>query len=124
MSDLDDRRMTAAADLIQRLGASSMELRYSEPEEGMDDSPLVWIAIGHFKRYGHVPPQVAAALHPNRALEKLLEQLVDGGTCQHCGRPTALFTEHDEEFDLAGNLCAYTYDPELATYRRSCEGER
>jgi hypothetical protein len=93
-------------------------VRFSEPE--LEDSPSVWIAIANFKRY-KAPPQVAAALTPLHALEKLLESLIDGGTCKHCGKATAFFADHTEAFDMAGAVCAYTYDPELKTYRRGCE---
>jgi hypothetical protein len=116
-----EARLKAGADLIGRLGAGSLEIRYSEPEQRL--SPFVWIAIAAFPRYG-APPQVAAGLEPVRALEKLLEQLVDGGQCKQCGQMTALLTDHtDSDGPLALMACCYAYDPELKTYRRGCEGE-
>ena len=84
------------------------------------NGPLVWIAIAEFKG---APHQVNAGTHPVIALEKLLEQLIDGGTCQHCGRPTSLLTDLADPGLLATIACTYQYDPELKTYRRSCEGE-
>ena len=119
---LSEPRVTAAIDLLHRLGASSVEFRYSEPDEGDDEnSPTVWMTIAAFERYD-APHQVAAALNPLVSTERLLEQLVDGGTCQHCLRPTVYFSDPAEEFGPP-NLCAYTYDPELEKYRRSCEGD-
>ncbi|MBO0743601.1 MAG: hypothetical protein J2P43_01185 [Candidatus Dormibacteraeota bacterium] len=121
---LQDQRLVAAVDLLHRVGAASFEMRYSEPEQ--DDSPVVWIAIItlHEKHPlgANVPPQVAAGLSPLRAAEKLAEQLVDGGRCKHCHRPTVFYAD-PADHPIPG-LCAYQYDPELNTYRRSCEGDQ
>lgn len=116
-----DARTSAAAEMLGRVGAKSFELRFSEPEEGMGpESPVVWMAIGFFEG---APPQVSAGLHPVAALEKLLEQLIDGGECQHCHKMTSFHSEIGEGMGpFASLVCAYQYDPELKTYRRSCEG--
>jgi hypothetical protein len=124
-----DPRFVAAVGLLPRVGVADFEIRYSEPESFKDDSsgsPVVWIAIVHLRAEivgENVPPQVAAALTPYRALYRLLEQLVDGAKCAHCKRPTAISDELGREFNL-DVLCWYVYDPELQTYRRSCEGGR
>lgn len=117
-----DNRTTAATEMLGRLGADSMEVRYSEPDEGMD-SVVVWIAIATFKRYEGAPPQVAAGLHPVHALEVLLERLMDGGECTHCRRMTTFEGDPRAITPFGRLVCAYQYDPELKTYRRSCEGE-
>lgn len=108
----------AAADLLPRLGATTLELRFSEPES--PGSPVVWIAIAGFQGAG---PQVAAGLSPYRALYRLLEQLVDGGQCTHCKRPTGVCDDLDS-LPLGTVVCWYVYDPELDTFRRGCEGEQ
>jgi len=58
---------------------------------------------------------------PVLSVERLLDQLLDGvGQCKHCHRPTGV--AHDlAEMPLADHVCWYQYDPELNTYRRSCE---
>jgi len=123
--DLEQRRLIAVVDLLRRVGSEAFELRYSEPEH--DGSPVVWIAIVtlHDKHPlgADVPPQVAAALNPRHAAERLAEQLIDGGQCQHCGRPTVFHTDPNAGPLPFLDACAYQYDPELNTYRRSCEGD-
>lgn len=56
---------------------------------------------------------------------RLCEQLIDGGTCAHCYQLT-IFDENpsDGPFDdlLSMMGCVYAWDPELSTFRRSCEG--
>lgn len=116
-----DERIVAGTEMLGHLGSSSFEMRYSEPE--LKNSPTVWIAIAHFDNFAAPPPpQVAAGLAPLHALEKLLENLIDGGTCQHCGKPTLFYKEHTEMTEIA-LFCAYVYDPELKKYRRGCEGD-
>lgn len=118
-----DARTSAAAEMLGRLGADSLEIRFSEPDEGMD-TPVIWMAIVSLKGYDGAPPQVAAGLHPVHALEKLLEQLIDGGQCNHCGRMTTFEGDPRTVTAFGRLVCAYQYDPELRTYRRSCEGEQ
>lgn len=119
--ELTEPRIVAAVDLLRRLGANTIEFRYSEPEKEHDNSPVIWMTIAEFDRYS-APHQVAAGLDPVTASERLLEQLIDGGECQHCLRPTMYFSEPSEEFGPP-SFCAYTYDPETNKYRRSCEGD-
>ena len=111
----DDTLIQACADMFPRLGATSLEVRYSEPEH--DDSPTVWIAIATFKGSR---PQVAASLTPGEASFRLLEQLVDGGQCRHCKRPTGITLDFDP-MPAADAVCWYQFDPELKRFRRSCE---
>ncbi|RTK99938.1 MAG: hypothetical protein EKK65_08810 [Lysobacterales bacterium] len=57
----------------------------------------------------------------------LLEQVLDGGMCVHCGRQTAVERRWDDAELLAElsavGACVYAYDPETKRYRRSCEGD-
>lgn len=129
MTDADDPRLIAAVDLIGRTGAQSFAIRYSD-----DEQPLVWIALAEHVIGAEGRPvepgtvgscnvhEVAAALDPLLAVLRLAEQLVDGGTCTHCQRPTGLELDL-ETMPLDAFVCWYQYDPELATFRRGCEGE-
>lgn len=112
---LDEDFFSACSSMVPRLGAKTLELRFSD--DGADaDSPTVWMAIAGFggRRF-----EVGAASHPEKALFRLLEQLVDGGQCRHCARPTGItrdFTEQPAE----QVVCWYQYDPELKVFRRGC----
>lgn len=104
----------AAVELLGRTGASSFGVRSSD-----DEQPVVWIAV---VGYGGRGWEAAAGHDPSEATLRLAEQLVDGGNCAHCHRPTALAMEHDETFPVPGHDCCwYAYDPELNTFRRGCE---
>lgn len=120
------KRALAAIDLLRRTGSSTFEIRYSE-----DNEPLVWMAItgwvvnkkgrpiktGTPNRY-----EAAAALMPEDAIFRLCDLVIDGGTCLHCSRPTGFVPDIDP-MPLSDLICWYQYDPELNTFRRSCEGE-
>jgi hypothetical protein len=69
---------------------------------------------------GKLVAAAAAPVRPTRSALRLIECLVDGGTCTHCKRPSALNADDHETF-LDKALCWYLYDPELRTFRRSCE---
>jgi hypothetical protein len=125
MTDVDmDPRAMAGVDMLRRTGAQSFQLRYSDDEE-----PVVWVAVA---AYSAVNPltgkqaehyECAGALNPTAAIMRLCEQLIDGGTCQHCGRPT-IFNTDSQPGDLLNAVgCVYAYDPELKTFRRDCEGD-
>lgn len=113
-----DERLLAAVDLVGRTGALSFGLRYQDDEE-----PTVWMALAQYERPGNpIPWAVGASFDPLAAVFALVDQLIDGAMCVHCGQPTAV--AHDLNPVLAEHLlCWYQYDPELKTYRRSCEGE-
>lgn len=112
----------AAIDLIGHTGASDFQIRYSDDEE-----PVVWMAVATYEKPSAFSKttskshQVDASLDPEDAIFRLAERLIDGGVCQHCGRPTALL--RFEDADMPPVVCAYQYDPELKKYRRSCEGD-
>lgn len=94
---------------------SQFQLRYSDDEE-----PTVWMAVGIYEGAW----ECAAAPDPVRAVFRLCDQLIIGGVCTHCNRPSAF-----EEEPLGGpmpldeDVCWYRYDPELNMFRRSCEGK-
>jgi hypothetical protein len=109
--------MTAAIDLIGRTGATSWQLRYSDDEE-----PVVWMAVASYDRHGAVHYEAAAALAPAAAVFRLCAQLMDGGQCTHCRRPSG-FSEDLDDLPAGDLVCWYQWDPERATFRRGCESD-
>jgi hypothetical protein len=117
--DPRDPRIVAAIDLLGRTGVEEVQVRYCEEEQ-----PVVWMALGTWKRGKRTATEVGAGLTPWRAMFRLCEAVMDGGTCTHCKRPT-MVDDQPAAGPLAGLaelLCAYRYDPELRTFRRACEG--
>lgn len=112
----------AAMDLVQRCGAESIDIRYSGSGEPDDcGPPLIWTFVAvleHGARAGAGVAMEEAAL-------RMAEATVDKGQCAHCGRITAVDDDPDDTFNqlLAPMFCWYVFDPELSTFRRSCEGE-
>jgi hypothetical protein len=110
-----DDRFIAAVDLLGRTGAGEFQIRYCEEEE-----PVVWIAAA---KWGDVW-QSAGGMTPWLAVWRLAESVLDGGECRHCGRITSVDDNPpDSLLGVMGEVvCFYRYDPELKTFRRSCEG--
>jgi len=108
-------KLLGAIAMIRRTGASSVSIRYSD-----DEQPVVWLVVASYPEDRH---EVDAALDPIRAILRLLERLVDGGQCQHCGRPTGLEPDSLETMPLDKFVCWYQWDPEVKTFRRGCEGD-
>ncbi len=117
----DKDKILAAYDMLSRMGAASVELRFSEPDAEVG-GPVVWVACFQAREKMGGGWEVDASLHPARALLRLLERLADGGRCTHCGRPTGLDPDH-LEMPLDQFVCWYLYDPELKKFRRGCEGD-
>lgn len=125
MSDPDrdptmDPRFLAAYDLLGRSGATKVELRYQD-----DEQPTIWISVGYWNFNGQTRHETAAALSPVKATLRLLERVIDGGMCVHCNKPTAVDIDLTPDLHpmLPDTFCWYQYDPELKTFRRSCEGD-
>lgn len=110
----------ACADLLQRIGAREMRVGHSDPEDGQ---PIVWYATASFRSADNAW-EAAGAMSPDRAMYRLCERVCDGGTCTHCARPTGIVVD-TQAADMPGTalVCWYAYDPELQTFRRSCEGK-
>jgi hypothetical protein len=118
---LDDDKLKAGLDMLRRTGAVQVQIRYSD-----DEKPIVWFVVAHYGdreeiERGEGQWEVDAAHEPVRALLRLLERLVDGGRCKHCGRATGLDPDSIETMPLNALICWYQYDPELKTFRRGCE---
>jgi hypothetical protein len=118
-----DSRFLAAVQLIERVGSREFQIRYDD-----DPAPTVWIALARFQVVTAGPTvhrdhwEAGAAMTPLGAVLRLADQLLDGGTCTHCGRPTGV-THDPDEMPAGEFVCWYQFDPELATYRRGCEGD-
>jgi hypothetical protein len=110
----EDPVFVAAYDFIARTGAKSIQLRYED-----DNEPTIWNVYIDYG-YGHA---VGAGLDPMRALKKVMDEIVDGGACAHCGRVTALADDWEADQLADEAICWIVYDPELQKFRRSCEGE-
>lgn len=106
-----DPRFGPAVELLGRTGAAQFQIRYCD-----ESPPTVWIAAA---RWG-ANWETAAAMTPTRALFRLCDQVIDGGRCQHCGRPAG-FTPDLDAMPAGPLVCWYQWDPELATFRRGCE---
>lgn len=120
----DDPIMVAGIALVRRTGARDVVLGFADDISG----PPVWYARA---AYAHQPDgeepgtwyDACGAMTPWGALYRLLEVLVDDSLCGHCGRPTGVEEDYTRKLPLSDQICWYVYDPELATFRRSCEGE-
>jgi hypothetical protein len=122
----DDPRLGAAAKLIGRTGARSFQIRYSD-----DEDPVVWMAVGEWfmgpdgrpvGKGGKQAFEAAAAMNPLQAVLRLLDQVIDGGFCDHCKRPSGVTDHWESKMPLSDTVCWYVFDPEMEVYRRSCEG--
>ena len=112
-----DRRMLAGVDLLGRTGAEEFQIRYDDGDDGA--GPVVWIALG---QWGGDRWEAAAAMGPVAAVMRLCEQVIDGGMCKHCDRPTG-FSPDPEAMPMDELVCWYQFDPELSTFRRGCAGD-
>lgn len=104
-ADLDV--VTAITKLVGHTGAKGFQVRFSD-----DEQPVVWIAVATYPSGA----QVGAAFTPGQAAWRLGEQLIDGGHCTHCGRPTALLMGEDPLVapdviipETMGGFCEYRY---------------
>lgn len=125
-----DPRFLAGVKLIERTGARNFRIGYSDEADGV---PVVWYATATwFMRSGRpvadarggaqVRHEAAAAMDGTTAVMRLCEQIIDGGLCTHCGQRTIFVADADDAGPLDSMGCVYQWDPELATFRRSCEG--
>lgn len=109
-----DPKIGAAIAMLRRTGAVQVQIRFSD-----DEQPVVWVGIAIYPD-GHW--ESGSGANPATALVRCCERVVDGGTCQHCGRPTGFDDDPAGAGPLDAVLCWYRWDPELATFRRTCEG--
>lgn len=108
--DPDDDRMTAAVDLIGRTGAAEFQIRYCEEEK-----PVIWMAAARWDNRW----EAAAAMNPLQAIFRLLDQVIDGGKCQHCGRPAG-FEPSTDQMPMDHLVCWYQFDPGTRKFTKGC----
>ena len=113
-----DPRFLAAIDLLRRTGAQWVQIRYSD-----DEQPVIWMVAASWDHALARGEDAGAGMSPLQASMRLLDQIVDGGQCRHCERPTGVTDDWRGEMPLAEHVCWYRYDPETESFRRSCEGE-
>lgn len=111
-ADLDPdvkARMSAALEMLGRTGAAAFELSYDD-----DLDPIRWTATVTYRG----TKLWRTTLHPVTATEALLAEVIDGGACTTCGRPTAVLL-HGAIPDGAPLGVCYRYRLG-ARYVRSC----
>jgi hypothetical protein len=110
---LEDKRIPAAIALLGHTGATEVQVRYCDEER-----PVVWMAVARWgKRW-----EVTAAMTPALAVFRLCDEVIDGGQCTHCRRPTG-FTPDFEAMPASRLVCWYQWDPECEAFRRGCAGD-
>lgn len=117
-----DPRFTAALTLLGRTGVQQVQVRYSD-----DEQPVVWMVAASWRqRRGDQDGtywEAAGGMDPLRAALRLLDVVIDGGTCTHCRRQTFVSDDWTRAMPLNDLFCWYVFDPERKTFRRSCEGD-
>ena len=121
--------MVAGIKLLERTGIREFQIRYSD-----DEQPVVWFCVVKWflgpsgrpvakNKMGRTVYETASALNPVDAVLRLCDQVIDGGYCDHCKRPSGVTDHWQSDMPLAKEVCWYVYDPETQIYRRSCEGD-
>lgn len=110
-----DPKVVAGFQLIERTGARSTSLRYSDDEE-----PVVWMAIAEYERGGRSRYECAASVNPVEAVNRLCAQLINGGKCTHCNR-TTVFERSTGVLGNPSGVCWYRWHPATQRYRRDCD---
>lgn len=108
---IDNDRFNAVVEMVGRTGASSFQIRFQD-----DEQPCVWMAVAI---YDDDRFDVGAGIDPYHAVCRLLDQLVDGGVCTHCQRPTG-FSPDPDHLPMGDYVCWYQYDPSTKKIVRGC----
>lgn len=113
LSDKGKDVFLAAVDMLYRTGAKQFQARWQD-----DEQPTVFMAVAQWSddRY-----DVGAGMDPVTAVLRLLDQVIDGGVCQYCGKMTGITVDFDE-MGFDDLVCWYQFDPEMKKFRRGCEG--
>lgn len=114
----EDPRLPAAVAMLGRTGAEEFQLRHS-PDGPDDERPITWTALAS---WGDNRWECAASMDPLVAVFRLCDQVIDGGQCAHCRKPTG-FVADIEPTIMNQFVCWYQWDPERNTFRRGCEGD-
>lgn len=123
-ANLNTDLLNATIELIGRTGAKAFRLGWVDEEPELPQYPHIWYATARYEK-GH---EAAAAMDPVGAVTRLAEQLIDGGKCQHCSRPTAIHQDSgDAELERMIRkatdtpFCWYWYDYLSKSFKRGCE---
>lgn len=108
-----DERLPAAVNLLGHTGADEVHIRYCEEDP---DGPIVWFALA---RWGS-KWESAGAMNPLLAIFRLCDEVIDGGQCTHCDRPTGFVPDLDQ-MPLDEFVCWYQWDPSRREFRRGCK---
>lgn len=107
-------KFVGAVDLIRRCGATRYEMRYTDETV----KPIAWIAVAIFPKDRY---ECAAAFDPEQAVFRLCEQLVDGGQCIHCKRPSGFTEDSMTDVEMQLLVCWYYWNPIAGQFVRSCQ---
>lgn len=107
----EDDRMPAAMVLLGHTGADEVQVRYCSEQK-----PTVWVAAGRWDKHW----ECAGAMAPHLAVFRLCDQVIDGGMCTHCYRPTGFAPDLDA-MPLDNLVCWYQWDPSHKEFRRGCK---
>lgn len=126
----EDPRFTGMFKLLKKVAVESVTIRYSEPDEEEGEAPTVWLAIAEFGNRARrrtlpgqpTPFDAAAGSSPQVAMIRLCEQLLDGGQCSHCGRPTSFVSMGEAPVD-GGIVCWVAWDAKKEEYVQDCGGK-
>jgi hypothetical protein len=112
-ASVEQRQLTAAVDLIGATGADEVKIWYCDEEK----PPVIWVCAA---RWGG-RWECAASTHALESVFRLCDQVIDGGQCTHCDRPTG-FSQDVDTMPMDDLVCWYQWDPELSEFRRGCAG--
>lgn len=123
----EDPRIPAAITLLGNTQARGVSIGYVDPEDEPGLEAIVWYAQASWTttRNGEAGRMYHAGggMTPWEALYGLLEKVMDGGTCAHCGKTAGVEEDFSALLPLPEHVCWWVFDPETKLFRRSCEGE-
>lgn len=123
----DDPRIPAAIALLGNTQARGVTIGYVDAADEPGLEQTLWYAQASWVHERDGVPgtywEAAGGMTPWKALYRLLEHVLDGGQCAHCGRPAGVEEDFRARLPLPEHVCWYVFDPETKMFRRSCEGE-
>jgi hypothetical protein len=111
MGPVEEAQLIGAVDMLRRTGAEEVQIRFCD-----EGAPIVWMACAHWRGRW----EVGAGLEPLRALFRLCEQIIDGGKCLHCNKPTVFLPPGDSVGLSPAFVCQWSWDAHSSGFRRSC----